>query len=103
MAAEFENNWYTTRVFNQDDKTIVHYQQDTEPMVEVNKTEYTDHSDWRPYAGKDMVKVASIPAVVAIDLHKRFNFLGQNPDWPAITRWINDPDNRHFRTAPGKV
>ena len=94
---------YETRFHHEDDKLIVEYRQDAEPIVENARMELHSFSDWRPYAGKEMVKVASIPVVQATELHKRYNLLGDKPDWVGIRAWLNSPDNKYFRTAPGRV
>jgi hypothetical protein len=46
-------------------------------------------------------KIAEIPSVIYYDLLKKF---GQPRDnMKAWKRWLNDPDNRAFRTTGGRV
>lgn len=47
----------------------------------------------------DMHRVASIPMNVYMDLQKR----GIVDDPAAFRRWLNDSDNKVFRTRPGTV
>ncbi len=47
------------------------------------------------------VKVAEIPDTLYFELRQRFGSPKHNPaDWK---RWLNDPDNRLFRTWEGNV
>lgn len=47
----------------------------------------------------DMKKVASIPLNVYFDLKQK----GVVDDQAAFRRWLNDRDNRYFRTHPGAI
>jgi len=47
----------------------------------------------------EMEHVAHIPAVLATKLKKA----GILDDEKALRRWLDDPDNRHFRTRPGSL
>lgn len=49
--------------------------------------------------GAEWRKVATIPLVVLFDLRRR----GIIGDQKAFKRWLNDPDNRFFRTSPEHV
>lgn len=44
-------------------------------------------------------KVATIPLVIL----ERLKQEGISTDPARMKRWLNDPDNRHFRTRPGRV
>ena len=70
--------------------------QDVSDRLMVNKAIYDE--PWSGWKG-DMHRVASIPTVVAEDLKRR----GIWDNKKALKRWLNDPDNRAFRTRPGKV
>ena len=70
--------------------------QETDPIVEANKRDFNDASgNWRG----DMHKIASIP----MDLWSKLNAEGIATDPKRLKKWLNDPDNRFFRTKPGKV
>jgi metal-dependent HD superfamily phosphatase/phosphodiesterase len=85
-------------VFNYDDTTdeaTITAEQDVSAVIEANKSAYNDdhgrHGEW--------TRVAQIPMVVLHDLKQR----GIADDPVAMKRWLNDPDNRYFRTRPGTV
>jgi hypothetical protein len=66
-----------------------------EEIIEANKANYNDAvGPW--HNGK---VVASIPIHIFWDLKKK----GIADDDAAMKRWLNDPDNRYFRTRPGRV
>lgn len=66
-----------------------------EEIIEANKKNYNDAAgSW----GNGKI-VASIPIHIFWDLKKK----GIADDDDAMKRWLNDPDNRFFRTRPGTV
>lgn len=66
-----------------------------EGIVEANKQDYNDApKNW----GNGQL-VARIPLHLYWDLKKK----GIADDDAAMRRWLNDPDNRFFRTRPGVV
>lgn len=70
--------------------------QDVTDVVESNKSARNDASSgWKG----DLHKVASIPMAVYYDLKSK----GILDDEKALRAWLNDPDNRYFRTKPGRV
>ena len=71
--------------------------QDVEPIIEYNKALY-NATDERARHG-DVSRVANIPLVVWADLKRR----GIMDDEKKLSAWLNDPENRMFRTRPGKV
>jgi hypothetical protein len=85
-------------VFHYDNATdiaTITAEQDVNEVIEANKQQFNDaptkHGEWN--------KVASIPMVIYMDLKKK----GIVDDPVAMKRWLNDPDNRFFRTRPGQV
>lgn len=67
--------------------------EDVEDVIEENRARYNlDHGRWGEWA-----HVAQIPASVYWDLDKK----GITQDPKAFRRWLDDPDNRYFRTRPG--
>lgn len=79
-----------------EDEVTIQTQQDVTPLVEANKTAYNAAGEsW----GGDMHRVASIPMSVYYDLKAR----GIADDPKRLKAWLNDPNNRFFRTKPGKV
>lgn len=86
--------------FNYDNATgdtIITSEQEVAGTIDLNKAQFNDApSRW----GNDVFhKVASIPLVVLDDLQRR----GIADDPAKMKQWLNDPDNRYFRTRPGNV
>ncbi len=79
------------------DEMIVERVQDVESVLKSNKALYNETTGYTP--SKDMRHVASIPAVVVEDLIKRKIW----DDKKKMKQWLNDPDNRFFRTSHGAV
>lgn len=111
-------------VFEGDGKTLVDYQDgvaqylsfddvrgeatlhtiaDVEPNIEVNKALYNeDDGGWSPT--KEWRRTASFPIAMIPYLTKLYGanpFATGNDD--LLTRVLNDPDLRYFRTAPGRI
>ena len=82
------------------EKNIIETVQDVEPLVEANKRLYNRYDErGQNFKGDGFHRVAAIPPVVMMDLEKR----GILKDQKAFLRWLDDPENRHFRTMPGKL
>lgn len=95
-----ENNMVGIKRYFSYDETADSYtirtQQDVTDLVEANKAAANvASSDWKG----DMHKVASIPLNVYYDLKRR----GILDDPKRLKAWLNDPDNRFFRTKRGRV
>lgn len=87
-----------SHVFYYDDETdeaTITAEQQLAPIIDENKELYND----APTRFGDTARVAQIPMVVYWDLQKR----GILNDQVALKKWLNDPDNRFFRTRPGNV
>lgn len=77
---------------------VIESAQDIEPTLVENRiirNRFDERSDWKG----DFHKIASIPNVILFDL-KRRNILD---DDKKFKNWLNDRDNRMFRTRPGRV
>ena len=87
------------------DGFTVQYEQDVEPLLEQNKRQYNNVSDYRRFAGERWHKVASLPNVIVMELAKQgiLSYAGAILDEKRFRRWLNDSDNMLFRTRPGKV
>ena len=94
-----------TQVFHHDESVdaknfVIQTVQDTTPIVETNKREFNEAPSHKLGAnGENFVKVASIPLTIYHELRKK----GIAQDPAAMKRWLNDPDNRYFRSRPGVV
>jgi len=89
----------TTEFFHYDPKTddfTIETRQECDDLVEENRRAFNDAGGtWKG----DMHRVASIPMNLYFELQKR----GITQDPKKLRAWLNDPDNRYFRTRPGKV
>jgi len=74
---------------------VIETQQDVSAIAEKNKREFNDTPD----RYRDVNKVASIPLNVYYDLKRR----GIADDPVAFKKWLNDRDNRVFRTRAGTL
>lgn len=83
-----------------DGTTWIERVQDVEPILKETKALFNNAPEFGRYK-RDMVKVASIPVVIYEEYLKRGIDLLK--DDAALRRFLNDPDNRAFRTTPGKV
>jgi hypothetical protein len=74
---------------------------DVEPILEANKTLLNEDRG----KGKDLHRVASIPMVIWDQLQREWRAKGLS--WEerqaAMKKWLNDPDNRLFRTTTQRV
>lgn len=78
------------------DQFTLETQQDVTEIVDQNKKDYATAD--KKFKG-DMHRIASIPMNVYMEL--RANGTMQDPK--RLKAWLNDPDNRYFRTKPGRV
>lgn len=76
----------------------IHTVQNVTDIVEDAHEQYKGKDERSRWSG-DLHHVAHIPAVIVQDLRRR----GIWDDEKALRRWLNDPDNRCFRTRPGRV
>lgn len=95
----------TTEIFHfeegvskSDGDTIVHeVEQDVTDIVEDNKARFASTDEHARYG--EMSRVASIPMAIYMELQRR----GILQDQKALRAWLNHPDNRVFRTRPGRI
>ena len=80
------------------DKAVIETIVDATDVVEENKAQFNQIDEKAGWKG-DMHKVASIPMALFYDLKKQ----GIIDDQARLKAWLNDPDNRFFRTRPGTV
>jgi hypothetical protein len=80
-------------------------EQDVTAIVEYNKALYNqcdENARWsdplRPSVGQ--IRYAHVPALIHLELIKITNNF---KDEKALSKWMNDPANRFFRTRPGWV
>ena len=80
-----------------DGEFVIETQQQVSGIAEANKRSFADTDTKAKYG--DMAKVASIPLNVYYELKRK----GIVDDPKAMKKWLNDPDNRVFRTRGGTV
>jgi hypothetical protein len=80
------------------DEAIIENIIDATDVIEENKATFNQYDEKANWKG-DMHKVASIPMALFYDLKKQ----GIIDDPARLKAWLNDPDNRFFRTRPGRV
>jgi len=82
--------------YDENDDTFRFTQEiEAEPITEWNKKLYNE----APTSWGDGASVARIPLALWFTLKQA----GILDDKKALRRWINDPENRHFRLRPGDV
>lgn len=84
---------------------IIETRQDISGNIEQNRKEFNSF-DERAKWSDDMFgnKVASIPLTVIDDLNAKGIMRGfAVVDQKRMKDWLNSPDNRYFRTRPGRV
>jgi hypothetical protein len=78
---------------------IIRTVQDTHAILDANKRASSDFDRYRARrAEAGMVRVASIPTVVVLQLKEA----GIWDDPKALNKWLDQPENRHFRTDGGR-
>jgi hypothetical protein len=77
------------------DEAIIQKTQDVSSIIEANKAEFNA----APERWGEWSKVGSIPLSVYYELERK----GILQDQKALAKWLNDPDNRAFRTRPGTI
>lgn len=87
-----------------DDTFTVESRQDAElplAMARAQRVDTDRHTRYRD----GLHKVATIPLTVLMELSKKgiVSAGGAVLDKAAFARWLNDPDNRAFRTREGRV
>lgn len=68
-----------------------------DPIIDANKSEFNEHKNSRWNEGR---RAASIPLNVFFDKLKEPI---EQEDDKYVSRWLNDRDNRAWRTFPGKL
>ena len=86
-----------------DDKLVIETVQDVEPILEANKRAFNDAS--RTHKSETFNKVASIPMVIWMQWCQKkgisYQESMQNDD--IMRLFLNDPDNKPWRTRPGRI
>ena len=99
-----ETNWagVKTSVYEADNKLIIENSQDISTVLESNKSRYAatdERARWSEFE-----HIGWIPDSVIIELNRQNILRGYAVvDQKKFKAWLNDSDNRHFRSRPGRV
>ena len=88
-----------------DGGVVLETRQDVSDIVQQNRNEFNSY-DERARWSDDIFgnKIASIPLTVIDELNKQNIMRGfAVVDQPKFKSWLNNADNRFFRTRPGKI
>jgi hypothetical protein len=80
------------------DEFFIESQEDVKELIDHNKRLYNAHDERTRWKGEWHL-AASLPPTVYFDLQRR----GILDDTKAWNEWLNNPDNRFFRTRPGRI
>ena len=84
---------------------VIESSQDVTGIIESNRKQFNAY-DERARWSDDLLgnKIASIPLAVVDELNKQGIMRGFHVlDQPRFKAWLNHPDNRAFRTRPGRI
>jgi len=102
MKLVSENADKQTIFHDADGNFILETRQDVSGILEENKAEFASIDERAKWG--DLTKIASLPMVVVDDLNKKGIMRGFAViDERRFRAFLNDPDNRFFRTRPGEV
>lgn len=96
----------STSFIDNGDNLIVKKSQDISHLIEYNKSQYNQSDERQRWDGNNAYgnKVASIPLVVFNELDKLGITRGFSIiDHKRFKEFLNNPDNRVFRTRTGKI
>lgn len=80
-----------------DNEYVIDSREDVTDLVERNKARLNLQDERKPWG--DMEQVAEIPPTTYWDLWRK----GIARDDKAFRRWLDDPENRFFRTRHGRL
>lgn len=78
---------------------LITKRQDVSAILKQAKAERDAFPEHHGHYGRDMAKAAIIPNIVIEELMKK----GIWQDKTRFKAWLNDPDNKAFRTSKGRV
>lgn len=89
----------TEKYYEIDGQWYIEHQQDVEGILELNKAQYNSTDERARYKKEVFNHVARLPLVVQEDLRQK----GILNDKKAFLKWLDQPENRAFRTRPGRL
>jgi len=105
MAENILNDGIKTTEFKDDGENLLIKQtQNITDIVESNKAQFNSFDERARWGDTLNNKVASIPLTVFQDLEAQGITRGFTViDMPRFKAWLNSPENRVFRTRPGRI
>lgn len=105
MKHTLSNGITNTSFIDDGEELIIARSQDITDILERNKREYAAQDERKNWGdGAFSNKVASIPLTVFSELEKQGITRGFAViDQKRFNAWLNDPDNRAFRTRAGTI
>lgn len=84
---------------------VIETRQDVTGIIEQNRKEFNSFDERAKWSDEMFGnKVASVPLTVIDDLNAKGILRGFHVvDQKRMNEWLNSPDNRYFRTRPGRV
>tara|TARA_B100000131_G_scaffold188739_2_gene181661 strand:+ start:486 stop:815 length:330 start_codon:yes stop_codon:yes gene_type:complete len=79
------------------DRFVIETTQDVSDIIARNRASANDVDKHKPWG--EWSKVASLPLSIYYDLKQQ----GILDDKKRFTKWLNDPDNKYFRTRGGRI
>ena len=106
MAKLFSSDAFTGRYTvaheDGDGGIILETKQDVSKIIDANKRQYNDVTSQDKWG--DLTHVARLPLTVVDELNRKRVMRGFAVIYEkAFKMFLNDPDNRFFRTRPGQV
>lgn len=96
----------TATYWHYDDSTdlvTIETRQDVTDLIEGNKAEYASIDEHAPWHDGQGDRVASIPLNTYFDLRAKGIVDDDDPKRERFRQWLNNSDNRFFRTRPGTI
>ncbi len=93
----------TTMEFDRDGKATIVQRQNVDHIIEANKQKQNawQYGKLIGNTQRHHQQVAEIPNQLYMQLREKFGHPADNPkEW---ARWLNDPNNRFFRTGGGRI
>jgi len=96
-----------TALSDGDGGIVIHSQTDLTDFAEHTKAQYNNNPSKTGWSGEvfdPKNKIAELPLAIINDLNAKGIMRGFHIQDPkALKKWLNDPDNRVFRTRGGEV
>ena len=102
LGTELVNGELRTTYADDDGNLVMKAESNLAPIIEANKNSYNQIDERARWGDGQMV--ADIPFPVIEDLKRQGILRGfAVMDQKRMKAWLNNPDNRFFRTRPGRV